>query len=73
MNTIITVFKSEFNGKEQILEELEECCAVMGEVASAIIISPRSGKLFQTIELLRSNKVVYRTHFDTLPEQKQNL
>lgn len=66
MHAIITVFRQEFYGKEKVLTELSKCCAVIEEVAGAFIINPHAGKLFESIEILRSNKIAYGTHFNSI-------
>jgi hypothetical protein len=67
MNAIVTVFKEEFKGKENTLKTIELLCDHLSEVAQAIIIIPKGGKLINVLNVLNDNKIAYGTHFNTAP------
>lgn len=66
MSAIITVFKSEFNNKPQVHIELVKLCDDIKEIGDAHVYAIRSGRLFAFLAILQDNRIVYRTHFDTL-------
>jgi hypothetical protein len=66
MQVMVTVFKSEFIGKESTKEILSALTASTSEVESAMIFIPKAGKLMELLTLLSDRKIVYRTHFDTM-------
>jgi hypothetical protein len=68
MNAVIIVFKSELAEKPEVLPDLQSLCKEVTEVSSARIYSPYSGKLFDFLSILKSNKINYGTHFDTKAE-----
>jgi hypothetical protein len=68
MNAVIVVFKSELAEKNSVIPELKRLCKEVTEVTSAYIYSPYSGKLFDFLDILKSHKIGYGTHFDTKAE-----
>jgi hypothetical protein len=66
MQVMVTVFKSEFIGKESLSPILSALSASTAEIESAMIFIPKPGKLMELLTLLSTHKIVYGTHFDTL-------
>jgi hypothetical protein len=67
MSAIVTVFKEEFKGKENTLKTIELLCDHLSEVAEAVIIVPKGGKLVNVLNELNDHKIAYGTHFNTVP------
>jgi hypothetical protein len=65
MRAIISVFKTEFEGKEHIAPGLKELIEEVKLVSGAYILSPKAGKLFSLLNVLKDNKINYGTHYDT--------
>jgi hypothetical protein len=65
VRAIITIFKAEFVGKQQINSLLMDMCTQVKDVEDASIYSPKSGRLFEFLNILRDNKIAYGTHFNT--------
>jgi hypothetical protein len=68
MTAIITIFEIEFAGKEEVSRKVEQLSNDVKKIEGACIYSPKSGKLMELLTLLRENKIVYGTHFNTLDE-----
>jgi hypothetical protein len=68
MQAIITIFKTEFEGKEQVKEILIDLTEDVKTVSDAYIFSPRAGRLFDLLNVLRRNKIIYGTHFNSTSE-----
>jgi len=66
MHTIITIFVNELTEKDHIVQMLRENCDDFNVVADAYILSPKPGRLFELLNLLKANNIHYGTHFDTL-------
>lgn len=64
MQAIITVFKVELNNREQIFKEIKEMSSDLSEVGEAYTFSPKPGKLFELLTLLKNNNINYGTHFN---------
>jgi hypothetical protein len=64
MQTVITVFINEFEGKDykMLLNDLYDSVT---EFEGALIFKPKSGKLFQFLSVLREHKIQYGTHFNS--------
>ena len=65
MAAIITVFKTELIGKDDVLPLIEELSDDLVEIALAYTFSPKSGKLYELLNHLKERKVVYGTHFNS--------
>jgi hypothetical protein len=65
MQAIITVFKTEFEGKEHIASRLKDMVDEVRLMSGAYILSPNPGKLFELLNILKENKITYGTHFDS--------
>lgn len=65
MTGIITVFKNEFRNRDFVRAQIEPLCRQVQEVDNAVVFSPKDGKLFEFLTVLRFHKVAYGTHFDT--------
>jgi hypothetical protein len=65
MNTIVTVFKDELSGKENVLGVIELLADHITQVAEAIVIVPKAGKLANLLNELTDNGIAYGTHFNT--------
>jgi hypothetical protein len=70
MQAIITVFKGEFEGKDDVRSRISELTEDVKMVADAYVFSPRPGKLFDLLNILRNNKITYGTHFNSVPSEK---
>ena len=68
MKAIVTVFKRELEGKDQLQERLLRLILETQEVGDAFIYRPKSGSLMEFLLLLKANKISYGTHFDTLED-----
>ena len=62
MRAIVTVFKIEFLGQDNILKKAE-LMAETKDIGEAIILIPLPGKLFELLNLLKDNRINYGTHF----------
>jgi hypothetical protein len=70
MQAIITVFKIELIDKSHVIDMINTLTLDLKEVGDAYIFSPKPGKLFELLNLLRDNHIVYGTHFNTAnPDQ----
>jgi hypothetical protein len=67
MQAIITVFKTEFEGKEYIASRLKDMVEEVKLMSGAYIFSPSPGRLFELLDVLKENKINYGTHFDSAP------
>ena len=65
MRATITVFKEELSGKTEILEIIKGSSTDLKEIGDAYIFSPKPGKLFELLNLLRDHKIIYGTNFNT--------
>jgi hypothetical protein len=65
MHAVITIFKVEFIGKEELKNGLLNFSADIRELGEAYIIAPLSGELFHLLNFLKENKISYGTHFNT--------
>jgi hypothetical protein len=63
MRAIITVFKDELTTKPLILNSIREMSSDVSEVGDAFTFSPKPGKLFELLNLLKNSAVAYGTHF----------
>lgn len=63
MRTIITVFKPELQSKKPVLDRIIVMTREFIEMGEAYTFSPRPGKLFDLLNLLRMNNVNYETNF----------
>jgi hypothetical protein len=68
MLAVITIFKIEFNTKIQLLNSIKDLSVQYAEVGDAYTFSPKPGKLFELLNLLRDNGVNYGTHFNVIDE-----
>lgn len=64
MHVVITIFKTEVNGKAHLLPLLHSMAQV-NEIEGALVCSPHAGKLFDFLGILNTHKIPYRTHFNT--------
>jgi|GEM_PF-3094111 hypothetical protein len=62
---IVTVYKSEFLGKESIKGRLSELSADIKEIHDALAFRPRPGVLMEFLAVLRENRINYGTHFNS--------
>lgn len=64
MRAIVTVFKVELSNRESLLDSIRDMSTEIGEVAGAYTISPKPGKLFELLNLLKMSNISYGTHFN---------
>jgi hypothetical protein len=69
MRAIITVFKAELADKPTIFEGIRAMSAELTELTDAYTFSPKPGKLFDLLNLLKNDNVNYGTHFNLTDEQ----
>ena len=73
MRAVITVFKVELHDRPNILNSIREMSADISELANVYTFSPKPGKLFELLNILKNNNVNYSTHFnidDDRPSQE---
>jgi hypothetical protein len=70
MQAIITVFRAEFEGKDDVKSRVSELTEDLKIVGDAYIFSPRPGKLFDLLNILRNNRITYGTHFNNVQSEK---
>jgi hypothetical protein len=68
MQAIITVFKTEFKGKEQLPDQLQALAKTVKDLDDVMIYRPHAGKLIIFLTFLNENNIAYGTHFNTLAE-----
>lgn len=67
MRAIVTIFKSEFEGKEGIANAIIAVSETK-DIGEAFVLIPQPGKLFELLNLLKDNNIQYGTHFNSVNE-----
>jgi hypothetical protein len=70
MRAVITVFRTEFEGKDDVKLMVGELTDDFKIAEDVYMLSPRPGKLFDLLSILRENKISYRTHFDSVQSKR---
>jgi hypothetical protein len=68
MLAIITVFKVEVDSKESAFNAIKSMSSQFIEVGEVYEFSPRPGKLFDLLDVLKINNIKYTTKFDVSDE-----
>lgn len=72
MRAIITIFKAEFTGKEDIGMQLTILCDEVKEVGDAYVYSTRPGKLFEFLNIVKTHHIAYGTHVNSAINDSSN-
>jgi hypothetical protein len=68
MSAIITVFKSELENENEpeLLNIISAMSSDMKEIANGYALSPKPGKLYESLNCLKENGLNYQTHFSEI-------
>lgn len=69
MQAIITVFKVELKDKNDLFENIQNLSSDISEVGDAYTFSPKAGKLFELLNVLKNNNINYGTHFNVASDR----
>jgi hypothetical protein len=64
MRVTVNILKTELDSKMLFLEQILEVCDDLSEVDNVYILSPRSGKLFELLDILKERDVNFETRFN---------
>ncbi|MFZ6010602.1 MAG: hypothetical protein ACOYXT_09660 [Bacteroidota bacterium] len=65
MSVSITIFKSELVGKSKLEHQILQLCKAVQALEDTYVYTPMSGKVVEFLHLLRDNKIMYSSHFET--------
>jgi hypothetical protein len=68
MRVIVTVFKTKLSANSSLFRALSEMSFEIGEADENYTFSPKPGKLFDFLNLLKDNSIDYKTRFDVTDE-----
>lgn len=69
MRAIVTVFKEELKGRSSILDAIKSMASNFSEIPEAYTFSPKPGRLFEMLNLLKNNNISYGTHFNVTDDK----
>lgn len=64
MRTMISAKKADISSSEELLSEVSELSIRVAQVDDYFTISPKPGKLFDLLKLLRDHRIEYTTNFN---------
>jgi hypothetical protein len=72
MEVTITVFKLDIESHKITFKRIEEMSSAIKEFNDCLVFSPKAGRLFEILNILKENSVDYKTDFNVAEEILRN-